>query len=307
MQGAMDFGADLAFWDPERKHYVAYIRGWRKAEPGEETLGTPHPSRGYRQILRSVSEDFLNWSPPELVTYESGPLQHYYTNGVRPYFRAPHIYFGLPKRFLPDRTHANNRMPGLSDGVFMSSRDGKRFRRWSEAFIRPGAQRQRWVNRNNMPACGIVQTKSALAGSPPELSVYSTEGYYQGESCQIRRHSLRLDGFVSAHANSQGGELVTRPLTFTGKELRINFATSAPGTVLVELQTPARQAIPGYSLDECVEIYGDSVDQVVRWQDGTNVAALAQQPVRIRFVLRDADLYSFRFDAGETDPGNTTP
>ena len=299
VQEDMDSGADLAFWDPVRKHYVAYIRGWRKAQPGEEAIGAPNRLEGnrggYRQVLRSMSVDFLHWSPLEFATYESGPLQHYYTNGIRPYFRAPHVYFGIPKRFVPNRTYSGNRMPGLSDGVFMSSRDGKSFRRWGEAVIRPGPQRERWVNRNNMAAWGMVETESALAGAPSELSIYSTEGYYQGESCQIRRHSLRLDGFVSAHAASQGGELVTRPLTFTGEQLRMNFATSAAGGVRVELQDPEGQPVPGYSLDECPEIYGDAVDQVVRWKAGANVAPLAQRPVRIRFALQDADLYSFRF------------
>jgi hypothetical protein len=69
-----------------------------------------------------------------------------------------------------------------------------------------------------MTAWGIVETRPAIPGTPNELSVYSTEGYYQGEFCQIRRYSLRLDGFVSLSAPMSGGEIVTKPLVFVEPE-----------------------------------------------------------------------------------------
>ena len=110
---------------------------------------------------------------------------------------------------------------------------------------------------------------------------------------------MRLDGFVSVHATSERGELVTRLLKFVGEQLRINFSTSAAGGVRVELQDAKGQLIPGYSLEECPEIFGDAIHHVVRWKGGANVAPLAQRPVRIRFALRDADLYSFRVGSPE--------
>ena len=45
------------------------------------------------------------------------------------------------------------------------------------------------------------------------------------------------------------------------------------------------------------EILGDSLDAAVRWNGG-GVGQLRGRPVRLRFVLHDADLYSFQF-AGE--------
>ena len=35
----------------------------------------------------------------------------------------------------------------------------------------------------------------------------------------------------------------------------------------------------------------------VRWREGADLGALAGRPVRLRFVLREADLYAFRFRA----------
>ena len=92
-----------------------------------------------------------------------------------------------------------------------------------------------------------------------------------------------------------GGEVLTKPLTFTGKELLINFATSAAGSVLAEIQDEMGRPLDGFSLADAVEIYGDSIEREVSWKGGTDVGALVGKPVRLRFVLKDADLFSFRF------------
>ena len=61
-------------------------------------------------------------------------------------------------------------------------------------------------------AWGLVRTKSAVEGAPDELSLYATEGYWTGDSCQLRRYTYRIDGFVSMQAPLSGGEFVTRPV-----------------------------------------------------------------------------------------------
>ena len=53
--------------------------------------------------------------------------------------------------------------------------------------------------------------------------------------------------------------------------------------------------IEGFTLDDCVEVLGDDLERVVHWSGGTDLSRLAGIPVRLRFVLRDADLFSFRF------------
>jgi hypothetical protein len=95
----------------------------------------------------------------------------------------------------------------------------------------------------------------------------------------------------------RGGELVTKPLTYSGSKLHLNFATSAAGSLRVELQDPDGTALPGFSLDDGHELFGDSVDRVVTWNQGADVSRLGGQPVRLRFRLKDADLYSFQFTA----------
>lgn len=278
-KGAFD-SQNLAFYDAVRGHYVDFHRGFRN---------------GVRDIMTCTSDDFREWTEPVWLEYTGAPRQHLYTNQITQYFRAPHIFMGFPKRFMPSRKLAEHRLTGVSDGVFMTSRDGRVFHRWPEAFVRPGLQKDRWVCRNNMIAWGIVTTESTLEGAPDELSFYVVEGYYSGDSCQTRRYTLRVDGFVSVQAPLAGGEMVTKPITFDGTELVINYSTSAAGSVQVEIQDAEGKPIEGYSLDDSSLIFGDQLARTVSWKGGADVSKLAGKPVRLRFVLKDADLYSIRF------------
>ena len=43
------------------------------------------------------------------------------------------------------------------------------------------------------------------------------------------------------------------------------------------------------------EIFGDAIEYPVRWKQGSDVSSLAGKAVRLRFVLREADLFALRF------------
>jgi hypothetical protein len=184
----------------------------------------------------------------------------------------------------------------ITDGLFMTSRDGIRFKRWGEAFIRPGLERvDTWVYGDNSTAWGLVETKSALPGAPNELSMYATEGYWTGVSLSVRRYSLRVDGFVSAKAPLSGGEVITKPIKFTGSNLVLNLSSSAAGGIRVEIQDAGGKPLDGFALADCDEAFGDTLDRVVSWKDRSDVSRLAGRAIRVRFAIRDADLFSFRF------------
>lgn len=220
-EGAFD-SQNLGFWDRARGQYVEFHRGFNE---------------GVRAIMTSTSEDFIQWTKPEWLDFGDAPKEHLYTNAVTACPRAPHIFLGFPKRFLPSRDLKVHHHPGVSDAVFMTSRDGLHWHRWGEALIRPGLQRSRWVNRNNMTAWGILQTKSTTADTPDEWSIYSTEGYYVGP-CQLRRHTVRLDGFVSVNAPASGGEFTTKVLTFED-DPTVQGPDVAPVVAVVDADAPA--------------------------------------------------------------------
>ena len=115
------------------------------------------------------------------------------------------------------------------------------------------------------------------------------------ESWHIERLLLRTDGFASVSAPWAGGEMVTKLFTFTGKELEINYRTSAPGFIRVEIQDVGGAAIPGYTLDDCPEIIGDEIERIVVWKHGPDISRLAGRPIRLRLVMKDADLFALRF------------
>ena len=301
---------NLAFWDTLRGEYREYHRDFRDID---EFGGRDF--RNGRDIMTGTSKDFLTWSEPVWLEYSPGRINQLYTNQVIPYYRAPHIFLGFPMRYV-DRgwTESTKALPQLeyrrvrasssqregtavTDGMFMTSRDGLQFDIWPESFIRPGLRlKENWFYGDNYQNWGIVETESAIEGAPRELSVYASEASHQADSIKrLRRFTLRIDGFVSVQAKLSGGEFVTAPLVFEGSELTLNFSTSAAGSIRVEIQDTLGMAINGFSLVDCHEIFGDDLARLVSWSGGEDLGQLAGRPVRLRFVLKDADLYSLRF------------
>jgi len=283
---------NLAFWDTGQGEYREYHREFREG----------------RDIMTSASTDFLSWGEAKFIAYSPGRLTQLYTNQILPYYRAPHILLGFPTRYIAGRGHLtpfNERLSKVSmrygtdytDGGFMASRDRLHFKMWDEAFIRPGPLEEgRWVYGGNYQNWGLVETAAAVSGSPNEISVYSSEGNgWEGPGVGLRRYTLRIDGFVSVEAPLVGGELLTKPLTFAGSELVLNFSTSAAGSVQVELQDEKGMPIENFTLADCPEMYGDSIERKIEWKQAADVRALQGRAVRLRFVIKDADVYSFRF------------
>lgn len=282
--GAFD-SQNVPLWSEAEQQYVCYFRVFKDK---------------FRRIARTTSSDFLTWTPMELMEYGEKPVEHLYTNQTSPYFRAPHLYVSIAARFMPGRKVLTAEQAGqigvdpkyfgdCSDGVFMTTRGGNRYdRTFMDGFLKPGVGLSNWVSRTNYPALNVVET------GPAEISFYANQNYGQ-PTAHLRRYSLRTDGFVALHAGYDGGEMITRPFTFSGKELEINFSTSAAGSVKVELQDAAGKPIEGFALADCQEQIGNEIDRVVRWKESSDLARLSGKPVRMRLVLKDADVFSFRF------------
>lgn len=284
-KGAFD-SQNEPLWSPAEKCYVCYFRVFVD---------------GIRRNSRCTSEDFLTWSEPVLMEYGDKPIEHLYTNQTGTYYRAPHLYVAISARFFPgkrilskEQAAAINVDPGYfndcSDAIFMTSRGGNQYdRTFMEGFLKPVIGLENWVSRTNYPALNVVPT------GKNEMSVYVNQNYGQ-PTAHLRRYSLRTDGFVAATAPYEGGELVTKPLTFDGNELELNFATSAAGSVLVEIQDADGNPIAGFNEKDAEPTVGNEIKRVVHWKSGSNVSSLAGKPVRLRFVMRDAELFAYKFN-----------
>lgn len=286
---------NIAFWDPNTQQYYLYYRGFH----GE-----------IRDVRVRTSRDFVHWGPPQQLDF--GPdTEDYalYTNQIKPYYRADHIFLGIPTRYaerredavnfkyLPDRKNRINQVKNwgrsgtaMTDCVLMTSRDGKRFRRTDEVFLSAGIERDcNWYYGDGYVAWGMLETEGDREGAPHEISLYMGCDY-RVNPVKLCRYALRLDGFFSWHCDFKPGYVLTRPIIFRGAELSVNFSTSALGYVRILLCDEDGNPLPGY---DSGRLFGDSTDRPVEFQ--RSLEELSGKPVRIRFEMKDAELYSFCF------------
>jgi hypothetical protein len=293
LHGAFD-SQNPVFWDQQRGRYAAYFRVFFKPDvPSRDNRGEElmvYKKGKLRGVATATSDDGVHWSETVPIDFGDTKVEHFYTNATVPYFRAPHYYFMFPKRFQEERKRLlEHKETGISDAVFLSSRDGLHFD-WTfqEALIRPGRHELNWGDRSTMVAWGLVQT------APDEMSVYVSQ-HPRYPSYHVRRGVWRLDGIASVQAGHEPGEIVTRPFTFSGRHLVLNYATSAAGSVQVEIQGLDGRPLAGFALADANELFGDEITGTYSWKSGGDVSSLAGRPVRLRFVLKDADVYSYRF------------
>lgn len=87
-----------------------------------------------------------------------------------------------------------------------------------------------------------------------------------------------------------GGNLLANPLRPAGREIRLNVRTRRAGEVRVEVV-----GVPGRSMADCDPVVGDSLSMAVHWQGEADVGAPADEPVRLHFKLRAAELFGFEW------------
>jgi hypothetical protein len=263
-KGAFD-SQNLAFFDTTRNRYACFSRIFLNK---------------VRAVQSHHSSDFLAWSDGVPHAYAEGvPWEHFYTSATVPCPTAPHLFLSFPKRFVTTRKKVpEHDGPGVSDAVFMSSRDGVKWDRpFLEAWVRPGPDLKNWTERNNMTANGIVAGEA-------EWSLYISEHYRHADH-RIRRLTVRKQGFASMHADAKGGEFTTPPLKITGSKLLLNYATSAAGSLQIDVIDAS-----GKVLATMEELYGDDFAAPV-----LDLSKLKGQAAQFRVKLKDADLYALRF------------
>lgn len=259
-----------------------------------------------KRRIQGVVDDPAYLSPPLVDGREY--LAQLYMMPVLPY--EGH-YVGFPLLFNPsgpDIVHNNH--TGINQVELAVSRDARTWERVAERAIFVGVQP--WNGGSNF---GTAQV--ALCGAPivrdDEIWVYHIACRHRGHRdmfadmdpaiynddffnpttimCQAR---LRRDGFVSLDAASSGGELLSRPFEWASGELKVNAEVAGGGEVLVEVvDADSLGPLPGWSASECQPICGDQLAGELRWQGKDNGPSLGDRPIRLRFYLRNASLYSF--------------
>ena len=263
-----------------------------------------YQATGCRCIKTAVSDDFYHWSEPEDLKYGDQPAYQLYTNNIAPYYRAPHIIFGFPTRYydrpwtrmyeeLPNPERRWTGRYAMTDGLFMTSRDGLNFHRFDDVpFFPSGIEGDgNWVYGDAYPAHGMVETPSDRKNEPNQISMFAPD---LAENA-IRRYVIRLDGFVSLHAKYPDTELLTKPFIFDGDRLEFNYRTTVSGHFYVEFLDEKGIPFRGYEMKYCDEMFGDTVARDVSWRRNRDLSPLKGKTFRMRIVMRECDLFSFRF------------
>lgn len=299
---------NVCFFNEKTGKYNAYVRSFHDV-PADGDL-----NRGKRDIRFIESEDFLNWSNPKLLSFGDQEDYPLYTNNVMRYYRNPNILIGFPTRYVErfcwtssfeelcgkearlERMKKHPRMGlAISDCVFMSSRDGKRFNRIDEALFAPEPETpSNWGYGDTYPSYFLLETL-AEDGINKELSMLKPvcdvrTNYKDAETVPTRlyRYTLRVDGFAYYNGKYQKSRVVTKPFIFSGDELHANFSTSSRGGMWVILRDAE-----GNEIRSC-EYIGNSIDKRIHFDDG-DLKDFEGKPVTLTFVLCDAKLYAFEF------------
>ena len=299
---------NLAIWDPVQKCYCAYYRAFKNRKGDTRQLDQKKDySDMDRDVKFAVSQDFLNWSRGQWIDWQPDRMTQLYTSQIQLYPGADHLRIGFPMRYVINRgqySEFNERIAKsdryyssvYTDTGLITSRDGRSFKVWPEAMLRPGPTNENWFYSFGETALNLFETPSRFPGGPNEWSFYVLDhGAWFGAGATFNRYSIRKDGFVSASSPMAGGSFVTKPIVFSGNALRINFETSANGSVRFELQDLDGTPLPGLSLDDCPALLGNSVAYTVHWNSDARLADYAGRPVRLKVELKDADLFAIRF------------
>jgi hypothetical protein len=293
-------------------------------DPASHQFWMYHKSPFYpvRKVSRLVSSDFVHWRDDELVLepddYDPPDTEFY---GLSPFAYADQ-YLGLLWVF---HTYTEQ-----IDIQLVSSRDGLKWDRsvHRRVFFPLGYVKLGYDGN-------AFDSKMIMAIAPPVARDGQLWLYYTGFNVkhnarmgsfmdtyadavgQIGAARLPVDGFCSLDATSEG-TVVTRPLRFRGSVLRVTAATGSlrnrdqkidpvwtglfshvedgEGQVAVEVLDEAGRPIPGYSAAACAAVRGTLDTRTVTWERHQDLGELRAQTIRLKFVLRNARLFSFKIE-----------
>ena len=301
---------NVIMWNPEDELYHIYFRdvhaGYCFDYPDEVWV---------RDVYHATSKDFRNWNEAEELRYQDGaPAMQMYTSGVLPYYRGDGMWIGFPTRYFehPQWIPNIDHLPALkerkdlfgaysrcavafTDAGFMYSENKSDWYRFDEAYFLPGPENMdNWFYGDCYLAAGMYETINDFGEK--ELSVimpiskWKRDGGFLTKYAEYYRYTMRIDGFACAHADGKGAGLLTKPFTFEGNKLEMNFRTSAGGFVKVALTDEDGNVLEGF---EDVRLFGDSIERPVDFIG--DLAALNGKVVRMQLQMRDADVFSFKF------------
>jgi len=166
------------------------------------------------------------------------------------------------------------------------------------------AQGTAWIRVEKDPArfdCGQVQPVSAPVFLEDEVRFYyvgqrgrhGAKDTWQGKGPRagFGLATCKPDRFVSVTARGDG-RILTRPFWTDAPRLCANARIARGGSLRAEVLDVAGQTLPGFSLEKCLPLTGDSVAHEFVWKDSPDLTTLLNREIRLRVHARNAALYS---------------
>ena len=299
------------YWDEQLGKYVAIIRDrtgrikevrkpfltdeaaretWRK-HWGRDRSPENH---SLRRVGQCESDDFVNWTPMRVIVgadeHDPVTVDQFYNLEAFVYEK---LRIGLMTVYSYDPEYCRG------DVQLTYSRDGLNWHR--------GGNREVFLPVSPQPGDFDWGTVYPLQG--PLRVVDEIWIYYMGRGADhnhvlpdgitqmqagLGLAKVRLDGFVSLDAAADEGTITTRSFSFEGSHLLINSDADS-GQVLVEILDDQGVPVEGYRRQDCDAFRGDNVRHMLTWRGGADLKNLEGKVVKLRFYLKGAKLFSFRF------------
>jgi hypothetical protein len=297
-----EFGDNTSFhYDPFRKVWVFSIRR-RGVSPvsGHNVRARFYLANpDFKGFLTAKDSDVVPWlTADKLDKPETAPDLGYepelYKFGAVGY---ESLMVGLYAVFYgpPNEVCEKTKRPKIIDLQVGFSHDGFHFDRPDRrAFIACSRTPGTW-NRGYLHSAGGI---CLIVGD--ELSFYfgawsglsSKRGNYMYAGGSTGLAILRRDGFASLDAGPTPGAVTTKPVCFSGKYPFVNVDAKA-GELRMEVLDADGKVIAPFSRDNGIPVKADSTRQKIEWQGASDLYTLSGKPVRFRFHLTNAKLYSF--------------
>lgn len=305
------------FFDDRIGKYVAYVRRNRRDEPGFQGRTVARVVSGTLNFGHIDQTEYVFDAIPVNIRH-GGLLIDVYTNGAIKYPWADDSYFLFPAMYYHYGKHLGEfrkEVPtnaGVLDVRFAAGRDGVKWDRFDwRPWVATGMEGE-FDSRRIYMVYGIVPSLNGRELYMYYVGTNDTHGWDRDDrnnrlltaaglnpqplQRQISRVVLRRDGFVSVRGGVEGGEFTTPPLRFNGSQLVLNVDTSALGEVQVEIRDEQGKPVEGFTLADADIIHSaNEISRPVSWNGAASLEKLKGKTVRLRFVVRNADVYAFQF------------
>jgi hypothetical protein len=254
-----------AFWAPTLGKYVGITREW------DEPFG--------RQVARTSSSDFVNWSECEIVLEG---LDEGHQTYAMPVFYHGGVYLGLVAIYNPEADRTWTELTWSPDTIT-----------WHR--VLPGTPLIPNSKKEGDYDWGCVYAAAYPVFLEDVIRLYygGSDGNHgswrNGFFCLA---TLRPDGFAGyTHTESnKPAKIMTTPIARSKGTLRLSADVEPDGYVKVRVFDEHNELLAESEL-----LNGSFSDKKVTWRDGFSVEQLGKKPAQIQFEFQDATIYSFSF------------